>query len=61
MRIIPLRGPGVAWFKCPACHLKCRPSAVGLDGQCPRCDKARMLRLSFGGRSTKVAPDGHRS
>ncbi|WP_329374465.1 hypothetical protein [Streptomyces sp. NBC_01483] len=59
MRIIPLRGAGVAWFKCPACRLKCRPTAVGPDGQCPRCCGARMLKLSFGGRAT--ASDGGRS
>ncbi|MGW4518124.1 hypothetical protein ACWEO4_40735 [Streptomyces sp. NPDC004393] len=61
MRIIPLRGPAVAWFKCPACRLKCRPTAVGADGQCPRCGEARMLRLSFGSRTTASAPDGDRS
>ncbi|MCX4904004.1 hypothetical protein [Streptomyces sp. NBC_00878] len=53
MRIIPLRGATVAWFKCPSCRLKCRPTAVGPDGQCPRCGEARMLKLSFGGRTSK--------
>ena len=57
MRIIPLRGAGVAWFKCPACRLKCRPTAVGEDGLCPRCGEARMLKLSFGGRGSRPAPD----
>ncbi|MEU8869055.1 hypothetical protein [Streptomyces umbrinus] len=61
MRIIPLHGTGVAWFKCPACRLKCRPSAVGPDGQCPRCDQARMLKLSFGGRSAIAASDRNRN
>ncbi|GAA3784506.1 hypothetical protein GCM10022403_018960 [Streptomyces coacervatus] len=60
MRIIPLRGAAVAWFKCPACRLKCRPTAVGPDGQCPRCGGARMLKLSFGGRSARSASDGDR-
>jgi hypothetical protein len=58
VRINPLRGAAVAWFKCPACRLKCRPTAVGPDEQCPRCGEARMLKLSFGGRS---APDGDRN
>lgn len=50
MRITPLRGAGVAWLKCPACRLKCRPSAVGPDGQCPGCGEAKMLKLTFGGQ-----------
>lgn len=53
MRITPLRGNGVTWFKCPACRLKCRPAAVGPDGTCPGCGHARMLKLSFGGRPTR--------
>ncbi|MBN0048528.1 hypothetical protein JS756_31410 [Streptomyces actuosus] len=53
MRITPLRGVGVAWMKCPACRLKCRPTAVGPDGSCPRCGNARMLRLSFGDRPAR--------
>ncbi|MFI1358334.1 hypothetical protein ACH4TV_32925 [Streptomyces sp. NPDC020898] len=57
MRIIPLRGAGVAWYKCPACRLKCRPNAVGPDGHCPRCEHTHMMRLSFGGRTTTPAPD----
>ncbi|MEU0649424.1 hypothetical protein [Streptomyces umbrinus] len=61
MRIIALRGTDVAWFKRPACRLKCRPSAVSPDGQCPRCDKARMPKLSFGSRSAIPASDGKRS
>ncbi|GAA2632327.1 hypothetical protein [Streptomyces vastus] len=61
MRIIPLRGAGVVWFKCPACRLKCRPPAVGAEGRCPRCSEARMLKLSFGGRVTTSAADGDRS
>ena len=61
MRIIPLRGAGVAWFKCPACRLKCRPTAVGPDRQCPRCREARMLKLSFGGRTTTSASDDDQS
>jgi len=61
VRIIPLRGAGVAWLKCPACRLKCRPTAVGPDGQCPRCGEARMLKLSFGGRATVSSSDGGRS
>jgi hypothetical protein len=61
VRIIPLHGAGVAWFKCPACRLKCRPTAVGPDGQCPRCGEARMLKLSFGGRAKPSPPDGGRS
>ncbi|MEI5525460.1 hypothetical protein WB401_12915 [Streptomyces brasiliscabiei] len=61
MRITPLRGAAVAWFKCPACRLKCRPTAVGPDGQCPRCGQARMLKLSFGGPAARSAPDDERS
>ncbi|WP_078973015.1 hypothetical protein [Streptomyces sp. MMG1533] len=61
MRIIPLRGAGVVWFKCPACRLKCRPTAVGADGWCPRCGHSRMLKLSFGGRAVASASDGDRS
>ncbi|MCX5562830.1 MULTISPECIES: hypothetical protein [unclassified Streptomyces] len=57
MRITPLRGLGVAWLKCPACRLKCRPTAVGTDERCPRCGEARMLKLSFGGRSAHPARD----
>ncbi|MFF4508255.1 hypothetical protein [Streptomyces sp. NPDC001401] len=60
MRIIPLRGATVAWFKCPACRLKCRPTAVGPDGHCPRCGETRMLKLSFGGRTTQSTSDGDR-
>ncbi|MCX4426032.1 hypothetical protein [Streptomyces mirabilis] len=59
MRISPVHGAGVAWFKCPACRLKCRPTAVSPDGQCPRCGEERMLKLSFGGRAT--ASDSGRS
>jgi DNA-directed RNA polymerase subunit RPC12/RpoP len=58
VRIIPLRGASVAWYKCPACRLKCRPTAVGPDGSCPRCGHSHMMRLSFGGRPTASAPDG---
>ncbi|WP_416979784.1 hypothetical protein [Streptomyces sp. T028] len=54
MRITPLRGIGVMWLKCPACRLKCRPTAVGPDGVCPRCGDARMLRLSFGDRPAQT-------
>ncbi|MFJ8111372.1 hypothetical protein [Streptomyces sp. NPDC096132] len=53
MRITPLRGIGVTWYKCPACRLKCRPAAVGPDGNCPGCGHARMLKLSFGGGATR--------
>lgn len=60
MRIIPLNGAGVVWFKCPACRLKCRPTAVGADGRCPRCGEARMLKLSFGDRISPSASDGER-
>jgi DNA-directed RNA polymerase subunit RPC12/RpoP len=56
VRIIPLRGPGVAWYKCPACRLKCRPSAVGAEGACPRCGHSHMMRLSFGGRGAASEP-----
>ncbi|WP_405653764.1 hypothetical protein [Streptomyces sp. NBC_00019] len=58
MRITPLRGAGVVWFKCPACRLKCRPTAVGPEGQCPRCGHSRMLKLSLGGRSAVSTSDG---
>ncbi|MEV8018069.1 hypothetical protein AB0O76_17370 [Streptomyces sp. NPDC086554] len=54
MRITPLRGIGVAWFKCPACRLKCRPSAVGPEGTCPGCGQTQMLRLTFGGRHGRL-------
>ncbi|MFK4104225.1 hypothetical protein ACI2L1_29900 [Streptomyces sp. NPDC019531] len=57
MRITPLRGLGVTWLKCPACRLKCRPTAVGPDGICPRCGNARMLKLSFGRPLTHPGPD----
>ncbi|MEU6379818.1 hypothetical protein [Streptomyces sp. NPDC046909] len=57
MRITPLRGLGVTWFKCPACRLKCSPTAVGPDDSCPRCGHDRMLKLSFGGRSSQPTPD----
>lgn len=56
MRITPLRGFGVAWLKCPACRLKCRPTAVGPDGSCPRCGNPRLLKLSLGSRPDKSAP-----
>ncbi|MFG2549521.1 hypothetical protein [Streptomyces sp. NPDC048581] len=56
MRITPLRGNGVTWLKCPACRLKCRPTAVGSDGNCPRCGSARLLKLSFGGRAVQPVP-----
>ncbi|WP_369393394.1 hypothetical protein AB5J72_41985 [Streptomyces sp. CG1] len=55
MRITPLRGSSVAWLKCSTCRLKCRPAAVGPDGNCPRCGDVRMLRLSFGGRLDQPA------
>ncbi|GAA3830515.1 hypothetical protein GCM10022206_81410 [Streptomyces chiangmaiensis] len=57
MRIIPLRGSGVTWLKCPACRLKFRPTALGPDGQCPRCGETRLLKLSFGG---PLIPDADR-
>ncbi|OLZ63153.1 hypothetical protein AV521_39870 [Streptomyces sp. IMTB 2501] len=60
MRITPLHGSGVVWLKCPACRLKCRPAAVGPDGNCPRCGDVRMLRLSFGGRAFQAAADSDR-
>ncbi|WP_262700646.1 MULTISPECIES: hypothetical protein [Streptomyces] len=58
MRIIPLHGAGVAWLNCPACRLKCRPTAVGPDDSCPRRGHSRMLKLSFDGRSTASTPAG---
>jgi hypothetical protein len=61
VRITPLRGRGVAWLKCPACRLKCRPTAVGPDGLCPRCGQARMLKLAFGGRTTLEPPAANES
>jgi hypothetical protein len=61
VRVIPLHGAGVAWLKCPACRLKCRPAAVGQGGQCPRCGEARMLKLSFGGRPAVSPSDDDRS
>ncbi|WP_367325787.1 hypothetical protein [Streptomyces sp. HUAS ZL42] len=60
MRITPLRGIGVAWLKCPACRLKCRPTAIGPDGGCPRCGNAGLLKLSLGGRPDQPAPDADR-
>ena len=56
MRIIPLRGPGAVWYKCPACRLTCRPTAVGTEGSCPRCGHAHMMRLALGGRSAAPEP-----
>ncbi|MGW1785949.1 hypothetical protein ACWCQQ_43755 [Streptomyces sp. NPDC002143] len=58
MRITPLRGIGVTWFKCPACRLKCRPAAVGPDSSCPGCGHASMLKLSFG---RHVSSPGHKN
>ncbi|MET8964769.1 hypothetical protein ABZX69_35745 [Streptomyces sp. NPDC004074] len=60
MRIIPLCGADVTWPKCPTCRLKCRPAAVGADGQCPRCGEPRTLKLSVDGRSTRVIRDAYR-
>ena len=40
VRIIPLRGAGDAWYKCPVCRLKCRPTAVGAEGSGPQCGHA---------------------
>ncbi|MHC5902912.1 hypothetical protein ACVNF4_03210 [Streptomyces sp. S6] len=57
MRITSLRGTGVTWLKCPACRLKCRPTAAGPDRQCPRCGQARMLKLSFGGGTAPTAAE----
>jgi DNA-directed RNA polymerase subunit RPC12/RpoP len=45
VRITPLRGPGAALLKCPACRLKCRPTAIGPDGACPSCGHERLLRV----------------
>jgi hypothetical protein len=45
VRITPLRGPGAALLKCPACRLKCRPAAIGPDGACPGCGHERLLRV----------------
>ena len=61
MRITPLRGFGVTWLKCPACRLKCRPTAVAPDGACPRCGNARLLKLSLGRRPDRPAPDTNRA
>jgi hypothetical protein len=60
VRITPLHGLGVVWLTCPACRLKCRPDAVGPDGQCPRCGETRMLKLSFGGRAKAPAANVNR-
>ncbi|MEU5893956.1 hypothetical protein ABZ835_45305 [Streptomyces sp. NPDC047461] len=60
MRVVPLRGGFVAWLKCPACRLKCRPRAVGPDGQCPQCGEVRMLKLSFGSQSVRSTSDRDR-
>jgi hypothetical protein len=60
VRITPLRGTGVAWFKCPACRLKCRPTAIGPSGGCPRCGNDRMLKLTLGSRPTRPAQDSER-
>ncbi|WP_405578344.1 hypothetical protein [Streptomyces sp. NBC_01092] len=57
MRITPLRGTGVTWLKCPACRLKCRPTAVGANGRCPRCGHDSLLKLSFGGRAVQPVPE----
>ncbi|MGW2650750.1 hypothetical protein ACWC2T_39180 [Streptomyces sp. NPDC001393] len=61
MRITPLRGAGITWLTCPACRLKCRPAAVGQDGNCPRCGHHHMLKLSLGGRPAQQAPESDRS
>ena len=53
MRITPLRGAGVTWLKCPACGLKCRPTAATPGGGCPRCGNDRMLKLTFGARTAR--------
>ncbi|MER5548902.1 hypothetical protein ABT274_39975 [Streptomyces sp. NPDC001127] len=60
MRITPLHGFGVTWLKCPACRLKCRPTAVGPDDACPRCGEPRLLKLSLGGHPDRPAPDTNR-
>jgi hypothetical protein len=60
VRITPLRGFGVAWLKCPACRLKCRPTAVAPDGSCPRCGEPRLLKLSLGGRPDRPSQDSDR-
>ncbi|MFF3468003.1 hypothetical protein [Streptomyces sp. NPDC002619] len=60
MRITPLRGFGVTWLKCPACRLKCRPTAVGPGGACPRCGNSRLLRLSLGGSGAQSTQDTKR-
>lgn len=57
MRITPLHGTGVTWLKCPGCRLKCRPTAVGADGRCPRCDHHGLLKLTFGGRTVQPVPE----
>jgi hypothetical protein len=61
VRITPLRGTGITWLKCPACRLKCRPTAIAADGTCPRCGNARLLKLSSGGRADQSAPDTNRN
>ncbi|NUP45221.1 MAG: hypothetical protein HOY76_51415 [Streptomyces sp.] len=60
MRITPLRGTGVAWFKCPACHLKCRPAAIGPSAGCPRCGNDRMLKLTLAGGPVRPPQDSER-
>jgi hypothetical protein len=55
VRITPLRGTGVIWHKCPACRLKCRPTALAPGGSCPRCGNTRLLKLSLGGHPDQSA------
>lgn len=57
MRITPLRGAGVVWHKCPACRLKCRPTALAPGGSCPRCGNTRLLKLSLGSHAGQSAPN----
>ncbi|GAQ58473.1 hypothetical protein [Streptomyces acidiscabies] len=61
MRIVPLRGFGATWLKCPSCRLACRPAALTPDGGCPRCGHNRMLRLSFSGHRTPKPEDDERT
>jgi DNA-directed RNA polymerase subunit RPC12/RpoP len=56
VRITPLRGPGAALLKCPACRLKCRPTAIGPDGACPSCGHERLLRVDV--LRGRIAPAG---
>lgn len=43
MRITAIRGVWAPILLCPACGLRCRPSALDGQGRCSRCEHPRPL------------------